>query len=200
MGVWLQRNGPAGNFYLRSCYGGEKTFRNLHTADPDVAQAELLRARAEFTRCPSASGNIRWTPEQYEQFGDLPGKSRVQKQNYACAARAIGLLGEDPKFDWLLKPTPKTTILAQLGRVEEEHRLLLIAEAVCLQRPRTLKAVKAIRVMRGRGRKLRKPALWEVIRTAIQKHLAQYPAEPVRPVAALEAVLAGYRIEEKLAA
>src|SRR5215472_16626971 len=102
MSAWLQQGSPFGNYYLRTDAAGIRTFRNLRTNDPETAQAALVDARAEIAQRPVASGNIRWRKAEWQQFAGMPGKTRVSKQGYACAARAVDVL-KGPRWHWLTK-------------------------------------------------------------------------------------------------
>lgn len=152
MGAWLQQDGCFGNFYLRTEYGGQRTFRNLRTNDPFTAQAELSKARAEFLNRPWASGNIRWNRRDWERFSNLRGQSRVAKQGYALAARAMGILNDADRWAWLLKPVPRLTALAELGRVQMVEIMRLAADELCERKPLTKEAVRLLRKLRGRRR------------------------------------------------
>jgi hypothetical protein len=132
---------PFGNFYIRCKVDGSRTFRNLKTSDPAEAEAELARVRAEQTGRPWANGNIRWHREDWEQFSNLRGQTRVAKQGYALAARAIQALStQESRFAYLLV-IPQTTILAELGRISDPTIMFLAADEICDRELRSKPAI-----------------------------------------------------------
>ena len=74
---------------------------------------------------------IRWQSQDLAQFTGMPGQSRVAKENYARAARAMGILTDEERWAWLLKPTPKITALAALGRLQMEEMMRMAADEAC---------------------------------------------------------------------
>ena len=59
--------------------------------------------------------------------------------------RALALIGGHPEFRWL---TNKPEILDELGRIDADHALLVMAKRLCDLKPHTTEAIEMIRPLR----------------------------------------------------
>jgi hypothetical protein len=85
--------------------------------------------------------------EASRQDPALAGKARRTRENAVYAARAERLLDRpehEPWVRWLFEPR-KPTILAELGRIEDDLFLVEQAEWICEQQPWTHDAVALLR-------------------------------------------------------
>ena len=172
----IYRGKSKGNwFYLESDAGGIHVHRPLKTKSRAVAERELARVRAEEKKLPYPSGRIRWQPQDLEQFAHMPSQSRVARQNYACAARAMAVLSDLERWAWLLKPTPKITALAPIGRLPLEELMRMAADEVCEKRMTYRAAVAFVRRLLDRHAAARPNTLANSIRSAVKVFRDMHP-------------------------
>lgn len=79
-------------------------------------------------------------------------KSARGLQEKERQTRAVLLVMDRPDFRWLFDPqagTSRNTILAELGRIEDDRLLLEMAGEICRRKPTSREAVAAIRRFRG---------------------------------------------------
>lgn len=175
MSAWLWQDRPFGNYYLSTNVGGKRAFRNLKTKDPAAARAELERVRAEQSARPWPTGNIRWQPEDWQKFSGLRGQTRVSMQSYALTAHAMGILSDAERWAWLLKPAPRTTTLAELGRIQNLEIMRLAADELCERKLCSKAEVAFLRNIRGRHHPAKQTTLPDAIRRAIKAHCIRHP-------------------------
>jgi hypothetical protein len=174
--AWLYRGKSKGNWwYLESRIAGHRIHRALKTQDRAVAEAELAKQLALEKSIPRPDGRIRWRPEEYEQFKGMPGQSRVARQQYACAARAMIVLTDTDRWAWLFKPTPKTCALAALGRLLLEPMMKLAADEACERKMTYRQAVAFVRRLLGRHAKARTRTLHNAVRSAVKVFRDMHP-------------------------
>ena len=108
------------------------------------------------------------------------------RANHIYGARALHVLGQDPRFTWLLGER-RSTILNELGRVADDQNLRTIALYLCAHQPTTRQALALLRAFR---QETLAPAtasgLQAVLHTAIETYLAEHADvdEPADLVAA----------------
>lgn len=77
---------------------------------------------------------------------DRPLPTRRHQINLAAAFRAFDVLGAEPvRFEWLLEPEPRITLLGELGRFREVDVLRELAGSLCHSRPSAKAGEKALR-------------------------------------------------------
>lgn len=92
------------------------------------------------------------TQKDYEQFARWPAKTPRGQQNYIFALRAVSVLEKDPeRFAYLLGQKCRHTVLAELGRINPEWRMVSVASDICRMRMNRAKAIGLCRRMRGKG-------------------------------------------------
>ena len=109
---------------------------------------------------------------------------RFSAEDMQRLARAQGLiepvLSTYPELHWLLDPEAlrrrkphvyRRTIVEELGRIEDDNRLLSVARQLCELKPRTSAAVAIIRKFRGVQKP---PDLVEALRCARHTYLRQH--------------------------
>lgn len=151
-------------------------------------------------------GQTKYEAAQYRlPFGNA--KTIRGRQNTISYFNAFGMLDQlrkDTKketFDYLLAPTGKNTILAELGRIQTDNKdgfvlFFSVASAICKQEMPTAKAIGYIRKMRGLGitDQDRAWGLFDAIRRTIKTycelHQSITPGEIER---ALEKVFEDYK-------
>jgi hypothetical protein len=98
-----------------------------------------------------------------------------QKQHQT---RAVVLVMDEPEFRWLFDAetgTCRNTILAELGRIQNDELLLEMAREVCRRKPKSREAVAAIRRFRGvRDEPNSRKLMVKLIKT-IDEYLKRYP-------------------------
>jgi hypothetical protein len=116
----------------------------------------------------------------------FPGLSTQRsRQDMAYCFRALAVLNDDPAFAWLyatkqtiLQRTSrmKSTILAALGRIEDEAELREAAALVCKRKPKTNHAVILLRRWRlGKTRPVKAVELTNALIRCLNDYLTQYP-------------------------
>jgi hypothetical protein len=104
-------------------------------------------------------------------------------QNTSYHLRAFALLVEEPWAEWLIGYTSqegkpgqvRKTILAELGRLEDDTELVMMARAICASHPNTRDALARIRQFRlGCMRVGRISQLTEVLRRTVNTYLWQH--------------------------
>jgi hypothetical protein len=110
-----------------------------------------------------------------ERFPHLTQRGR---QNRANAARALRVLGDAPGCEWLLGADggrPRFTVLAELGRVEDDGQLREFALRVCQDKPRSKDAAALVRGWRLGGRPVAYPqVLIGAIIGAVNDYLSRH--------------------------
>jgi hypothetical protein len=172
--AWIYQARKRGNWYLASSANGQRTHRTLKTANRRTAERELARVNAEERKQPLVSGRIRWSRQDWQRFANMRGQTRVARQGYALATRAIRALAGDPRFAYLLAPVPRIVTLAELGRLDPA--LITIAALEICERQLSSKAALAfIRSARGVHRRARPRTLADAIRRAVRCHCERHP-------------------------
>src|SRR5262245_33601620 len=138
----VRRIRPGGDFYLISHRNGKRVYTNLKTSDPAEAERERIEATA-------LEKHMSWRDIDLSRYDSMPGRCRLSKQNYHLAARTMGILGASSQFDFLLKPYPRLTTLAELGRVKADSILYLLAAEICARQMPSKQAVRGIRKFSG---------------------------------------------------
>jgi hypothetical protein len=152
--AWIEQPHPGANFYLRRRSQRGQLSVNLKTRDRAEAERELARALAEERLSPHPSGRLKWNPHDWQQFKTLRGQSMQQKMDYALCVRTLQLLEPyGDRYGFLLKPVPRVSTLAALGRVSEPQIILLCAQEICELRLQTKPAIRLLRRLRGVERK-----------------------------------------------
>jgi hypothetical protein len=109
-------------------------------------------------------------------------KTKRGLQDKVCQVRAIRLLGKgaDPSFFWLFCPktnTVRASILAELGRIEDDEALRVFATQVCESKPKTKDASAIIRRWRlGREPRAEANDLKEAIIATVCDYLKRHPS------------------------
>jgi hypothetical protein len=183
MSAWLWQSRPLGNWYLSTNASGVRSFQNLKTKDHSEAQQILVQVRAEQSGRPFANGNLHWSKADYEKFTNFRGRSRVSKQSYACATNAMQLLSDEKRFGFLLKPIPRITTLAQLGRIQSAEIMRLAADEICERKMPSKAAIAFLRQLRNVHRAARPSTLADGIRRAIKHHCAVHPETSAKEIA-----------------
>ena len=115
------------------------------------------------------------TPKDYEPFAPLRAKTPRGKQNYIYATRATTVLaGNRERFAYLLEPKFRTTILAEIGRINHPSVMVSVASEICTTRMKTAKAVGLCRRMRVKGSP-NANTLAKKIRRTIQDYRDRHP-------------------------
>jgi hypothetical protein len=71
---------------------------------------------------------------------------RGARNELSSGSAAVNLLDTgDPKYNYLLKPKMKRTILAQLGRISDKKLMFLVADRICEEKANTVQSVAYIR-------------------------------------------------------
>jgi len=112
-------------------------------------------------------------------------KTHRHRVNLAYLARSMKLLKDDPRFKWLIDPERairgepgsfRRGILCELGRIDNEDTVRVIALKICELRPKTKDAVVMIR--RWRTRTVPAGDLWQLhddLVSAINSYVTKYP-------------------------
>jgi hypothetical protein len=128
-------------------------------------------------------------------------------QDRARCIRAMGVLGKAPAYYWLI-PTPdemqanarrlRFTVLAELGRVEDDGDLKEWAKLLCEEKPKAREAVARVRAWRlGRPAKGNALDLTFALTGFVKDWCDRHPEVTVRTVLlALENVADAFREEE----
>jgi hypothetical protein len=104
-------------------------------------------------------------------------------QNTSYHIRAFGLLQDEPWAEWLVghvsqegKPGQvRKTIVAELGRLDDDTDLVLMARAICIARPNTREALAMIRQFRLGGMPPGSVSqLTDVLQRAINTYLREH--------------------------
>lgn len=106
-------------------------------------------------------------------------KSTRGLQEKQHQTRAVLLVMDQPEFRWLFDPatgTCRSTILTELGRIEDDGLLLEMAAEICRRRPKTREAVAAIRRVRGARSEPSSRQLAVKLVKSIDAYLKRYPA------------------------
>jgi len=80
----------------------------------------------------------------------------------------------DPKYNYLLKPKMKRTILAQLGRIHDKKLMFKVAERICEERAKTGDAVAYIRDLFKAGKPVDEQAFYMHLIRVIQNYLNKH--------------------------
>ncbi len=118
--------------------------------------------------------------------GGLPATPR-HRQNLLYRQRAAVRLLDDNRFTWLIDregKRVKSTILAELGRIEDEQQMREVAESLCSLRPSTSDAVALIRGFRGVQQKGSAGALAGLIRQQVMRYWNAHPEMSLAEVTA----------------
>jgi len=76
-------------------------------------------------------------------------RTRRGQQNVAYRFRAMGILGEQAEYQWLLNDEkPQRSLLSELGRIEDEEALRFMAGCLCRSRPAAHDGVVLVRRFR----------------------------------------------------
>jgi hypothetical protein len=75
------------------------------------------------------------------------------QRNIAYMGKALCTLGGDPEFSWITAPAAwKPGILAELGRIDDDEAIRIIARKICEAKPLVRDAERAVREWRrGKG-------------------------------------------------
>lgn len=135
----------------------------------------------------------------YGRLRRLKAKTKRGMQNYIRAGLAVSFLAKDgARYDYLLKPVYRLSILSELGRMHPSL-MLSVANEICSSQMKTEKAIGFIRWKSGKGT----PSLLKLhhaIESAIEKYCDRYQNVPKDEiVAALENLLLLYSEKSKAA-
>lgn len=162
---------------LRWSEGGRQRSRSLKTTD----MAEALKAKhaeeATHVYRPH-KGVINWRVINLGRYAGTSARSTTARQKAFLAECAIGVLADDQqRFDWLLRPMPRLTILAELGRLAYAPEVLKhLAAQICGLKLGCEAAGAWLRKAR-RARVRKTPCLAVEIEKAIQHFARVYPQE-----------------------
>jgi hypothetical protein len=99
--------------------------------------------------------------------GSFSDKTQRGLQNKFYLLRAFRLVKNDPALRWLYDKEAETiqsTILAELGRIDRDEDLLIMARQICVLRPKARDAILLIRTCRKSKRAITQPAFEEYCR------------------------------------
>ena len=131
---------------------------------------------------------VKMVPEEFAichtMFPDI--KTRRGQQNVIYRLRAMNILKKDSRFRWLIDPQGamqgkagswQPSILAELGRFEDDEAMLSVALRICELKPKAREAVSMIRRARtgskGAGNAV---TLSQAIIQTINDYMAVHPA------------------------
>ena len=100
----------------------------------------------------------------------------IQNKHYLC--HAVGLVKDDPRFAWIVDAKTdrvRSTILTELGRIEDDDDLLEMALLICESRASTRKAVAAIRQFRDVAKGPSCLSLTSRLITTIKAYVVEHP-------------------------
>ena len=89
------------------------------------------------------------------------------------------------RFSWLSKgPTVRSTVLAELGRLEDEEAIRSLAAHLCKEKPSTRRAVGELRRIRRfcMGVPARSPSSTEGLYQALVKAVEDYEEAHIQPI------------------
>ena len=112
-------------------------------------------------------------------------KTTRHQQNVHYSLRAIGMLSNDPRFKWLCdgkammkgaQHSYRPTILAELGRIENDDDLKAVALRICKLKPKVRDAVVMIRRFRtGKVKEADSLQLANEILAIVNRYTGRYP-------------------------
>lgn len=105
-------------------------------------------------------------------------KSTRGLQEKQHQTRAVLLVMDQPEFRWLFDPetgTCRSTILTELGRIDDDGLLLEMAAEICRRKPTSREAVAAIRRVRGARSEPSSQRLAVKLVKTIDAYLKRYP-------------------------
>ena len=144
---------------------------------PEVEEAAFSETVSEK---PKRGRPSKFTKEERDWMRKLwfdRGPRSLNDHHYG--ARAGALLMHDPRFRWLCDPEEgrlRGTILAQLGRIEDDEDLREAALALCEHRPTTRVAVAALRRWRlGQSDTPDSDRLADELLRAIRDYVDRFP-------------------------
>ena len=109
------------------------------------------------------------------------------KLNIHYRQRALSLLMDQKQFSWLLDSKimaetgriRKTTILAELGRIQNDENLKVFALEICKRKPTTGAAVAMLRRARGVSEEAgNAEGVAHAIRVALNAYITRHPSTP----------------------
>jgi len=137
------------------------------------------KQRSRKTRPKAKSGKAmdrnlqRFLRRLYPEVKTARGLQEKERQS-----RAVVLVMDRPELRWLFDPetgTCRSMILAELGRIQDDHLLLEMAAEICRRKPKATEAVAAIRRFRGvRHEPDSRKLMAELIKT-VDAYLKRYP-------------------------
>jgi hypothetical protein len=133
---------------------------------------------------PQPRGRPRLVSQDVEDWAVqcwVSGKTRHTRTNAVHIQDALGQFVNDPRFAWLGSDTTplRRTILAELGRIEDEAVRELIALDVCAAQPKTREAVARIRAFRlGRSPQGSAAQLYRALLNTLQEYRVAHPDMP----------------------
>jgi hypothetical protein len=144
---------------------------------PDEGISEKISEKRKRGRPQLLHPKLRAIYAQDQQYA-----SERTIQNTSYHIRAFALLQEEPWAEWLIGYTSKEgkpgkvrkTILAELGRLDDDTDLVMMARAICASRPNTRDALARIRQFRLGGRLGSISQLTELLRRTVDTYLCEH--------------------------
>ena len=122
--------------------------------------------------------------------GPHPGKSSRTKTNFLYQTRAMKVIMDDDRYEWL---SAKQTILYELGRIQDEDERKEVALELCQKQPKTKDAVAMLRRYRlGREVESDEKKLLNHFLKAIDDYKAVHPSVSFSDIAEALRQAAGY--------
>jgi hypothetical protein len=120
--------------------------------------------------------------------------SHRHRANYLYGIRATTVLGDDPRFAWLRRER-RSTLMDELGRIDDDADLRTMALYLCEHQPSTRQGVALLRTCRlGALPPGTSAGLTEALATAIETYLAMHTEMPRAVVhEALEELVTRYQ-------
>jgi hypothetical protein len=125
--------------------------------EPDVGEPAISETVSEKPEAPRRGRPPVMDPEWVKETGWIFSAIKTQRglHNYWYGQRAAKLLRKHhPRYSWLVGTEEESrdgvrpdrlTILAELGRIEDDESLLLVAGDICCRKPTAAEATRLIR-------------------------------------------------------